>query len=201
MHEPSPTTLAKKKKSISGSSVHYWRINEKSSFKSLQLCLSSGNMFRPFFFFFLYSFLNPARLLYESVFHSLIVFINMISITPKSTDSHASRCFPITKKKRNEPAHIFFDVYCGCRGAFCRHDDSTSVGKIIIVTTFPTFSLHSFDVLLLPDSLLLSIFWISISAGCYHIYPTPPLGQDMTQGQFFKAGFNRFEFRIFLLLD
>ena len=21
---------------------------------------------------------------------------------------------------------------------------------------------------------------------CYHIYPTPPLGQDMTQGQFFK---------------
>ena len=27
----------------------------------------------------------------------------------------------------------------------------------------------------------------------YHIYPTPPLGQDMTQGQFFKAEFNRFE--------
>ena len=27
----------------------------------------------------------------------------------------------------------------------------------------------------------------------YHIYPTPPLGQDMTQGQFFKrslAGLN-----------
>ena len=24
--------------------------------------------------------------------------------------------------------------------------------------------------------------WITI----YHIYPTPPLGQDMTQGQFFK---------------
>ena len=27
----------------------------------------------------------------------------------------------------------------------------------------------------------------------YHIYPTPPLGQDMTQGQFFKrslTGFN-----------
>ena len=22
----------------------------------------------------------------------------------------------------------------------------------------------------------------------YHIYPTPPLGQDMTQGQFFKRG-------------
>ena len=22
-----------------------------------------------------------------------------------------------------------------------------------------------------------------------HIYPTPPLGQDMTQGQFFKRGF------------
>ena len=35
----------------------------------------------------------------------------------------------------------------------------------------------------------------------YHIYPTPPLGQDMTQGQFFKRRFNRFEFRVFLLLD
>ena len=30
-----------------------------------------------------------------------------------------------------------------------------------------------------------------------HIYPTPHLGQDMTQGQFFKAEFNRFEFRVF----
>ena len=29
---------------------------------------------------------------------------------------------------------------------------------------------------------------------------TPPLGQDMTQGQFL-AEFNRFEFRVFLLLD
>ena len=27
--------------------------------------------------------------------------------------------------------------------------------------------------------------------------PTPPLGQDMTQGQFFKPEFNRFEFRVF----
>ena len=26
---------------------------------------------------------------------------------------------------------------------------------------------------------------------------TPPLGQDMTQGQFFKAEFNRFELRVF----
>ena len=34
-----------------------------------------------------------------------------------------------------------------------------------------------------------------------HIYPTPPLGQDMTQGNFFKGEFNRFEFRVFLLLD
>ena len=34
----------------------------------------------------------------------------------------------------------------------------------------------------------------------YHIYPTPPLGQDMTQGQFL-AEFNWFEFRVFLLLD
>ena len=30
--------------------------------------------------------------------------------------------------------------------------------------------------------------------------PTPPLGQDMTQGQFLEE-FNRFEFRGFLLLD
>ena len=30
--------------------------------------------------------------------------------------------------------------------------------------------------------------------------PTPPLGQDMTPGHF-KAKFNRFEFRVFLLLD
>ena len=40
----------------------------------------------------------------------------------------------------------------------------------------------------------------------FHTYlPTSPLGQDMTQGQFFKAEFNRFEFevwiRVFLLLD
>ena len=31
--------------------------------------------------------------------------------------------------------------------------------------------------------------------------PTPPLGQDMTQGQFLKVEFNKFEFRVFLLLD
>ena len=35
----------------------------------------------------------------------------------------------------------------------------------------------------------------------YLYLPTPPLGQDMTQGQFFKSVFNRFEFRVFLLLD
>ena len=35
----------------------------------------------------------------------------------------------------------------------------------------------------------------------WYYLPTPPLGQDMTQGQFFKAEFNRFEFRVFLLLD
>ena len=32
----------------------------------------------------------------------------------------------------------------------------------------------------------------------YIYLPTPPLGQDTTQGQ---AEFNRFEFRVFLLLD
>ena len=34
-----------------------------------------------------------------------------------------------------------------------------------------------------------------------HIYPNPPLGQDMTQSQFFKRSLTGFEFRIFLLLD
>ena len=34
----------------------------------------------------------------------------------------------------------------------------------------------------------------------FHIYPTTPLGQEMTQGQF-QADFNRFEFRVLLLLD
>ena len=33
-----------------------------------------------------------------------------------------------------------------------------------------------------------------------HIYPTPPFGQDMTQGHFL-SGVYRFEFRVFLLLD
>ena len=41
-----------------------------------------------------------------------------------------------------------------------------------------------------------AVKWLYIS----HL-PTPPLGQDMTQRQFFKAEFNRFEFRVFLLLD
>ena len=30
-----------------------------------------------------------------------------------------------------------------------------------------------------------------------HVYPTLPLGQYITQGQFFKRGFNRFEFIVF----
>ena len=33
-----------------------------------------------------------------------------------------------------------------------------------------------------------------------HIYPAPPLGQDMTQGHFF-AEFNMFEFKVFILQD
>ena len=41
----------------------------------------------------------------------------------------------------------------------------------------------------------------SLSGDRDPIYPTPPLGQDMTQGQFFLAEFSRFEFRVFLLLD
>ena len=34
----------------------------------------------------------------------------------------------------------------------------------------------------------------------WYYLPTPPLGQDMTQGQFL-SGVYRFEFRVFLLLD
>ena len=37
---------------------------------------------------------------------------------------------------------------------------------------------------------------------CFLSYlPTSPLGQDMTQGQFLQRSFNRFEFRVFLLID
>ena len=35
-------------------------------------------------------------------------------------------------------------------------------------------------------------------AGSDPIYPTPPLGQDMTQGQFFKRSLTGFEFRVLL---
>ena len=38
------------------------------------------------------------------------------------------------------------------------------------------------------------------SLRAYPYLPTPPLGQIMTQGQF-QAEFNRFECRVFLLLD
>ena len=44
-------------------------------------------------------------------------------------------------------------------------------------------------------------FQLMVTLITYRIYPTPPLGQDMTQGQFFKTEFKRFEFRLFLLLD
>ena len=38
-------------------------------------------------------------------------------------------------------------------------------------------------------------------AELHPIFPTPSLGQDMTQGQFLSGVFNRFEFRFFLLQD
>ena len=59
----------------------------------------------------------------------------------------------------------------------------------------------SFDVVAnrLQCEILVRAFELILS--CYHIYPTPPLGQDLTQGQFISAEFNRFEFRVFLLLD
>ena len=42
---------------------------------------------------------------------------------------------------------------------------------------------------------------LQISQRLIPIYPTPPLGQDMRQAQFFKAEFNWFEFRVCLLID
>ena len=36
------------------------------------------------------------------------------------------------------------------------------------------------------------ILWSTFARQYYPIYPTPPPGQDMTPGQFFKAEFNRF---------
>ena len=35
----------------------------------------------------------------------------------------------------------------------------------------------------------------------YPIYPTPPLGQEMTQGQFFKRSLTGLNSEFFLLLD
>ena len=54
---------------------------------------------------------------------------------------------------------------------------------------------------LYPAAHFLSMWFNGMMAIIIIIYPTPPLGQDMTQGQFFKVEFNRFEFRVFLLLD
>ena len=49
-------------------------------------------------------------------------------------------------------------------------------------------------------------FWtwlFAFSHNSWYYLPTPPLGQDMTQGQFFffKRSLTGFEFRVFLLLD
>ena len=46
---------------------------------------------------------------------------------------------------------------------------------------------------------------LSFNTGChrkvYHIYPIPPLGQDMTQGQCFKRSLTGLNSEFFLLLD
>ena len=59
------------------------------------------------------------------------------------------------------------------------------------------YSFISLDYLLF---LRLQTWFIHSFIFIYSYLPTPPLGQDMTQGQFL-AEFNRFEFRVFLLLD
>ena len=43
--------------------------------------------------------------------------------------------------------------------------------------------------------------WCRPIVSFYHIYPTPPLGQDMTQGQFFKRSLTGLNSGVFLLLD
>ena len=43
---------------------------------------------------------------------------------------------------------------------------------------FRQFPSHFFSFLI--------VFPPTLYTNVYHIYPTPPLGQDMTQGQFFK---------------
>ena len=52
---------------------------------------------------------------------------------------------------------------------------------------------------LVIDLVWFGLVWF-LSLMIYPYLPTPPLGQDMTQGQFL-SGVNRFEFRVFLLLD
>ena len=42
--------------------------------------------------------------------------------------------------------------------------------------------------------------WMNLQLFPQPYLPTPPLGQDMTQGQFLVE-FNRFDFRVFLLQD
>ena len=69
---------------------------------------------------------------------------------------------------------------------------------------------HTKDKLEINVTSLLLIFFLSVPYFflfashsviplIYHIYPTPPLGQDMTQGQFFKRSFTGFssEFSFF----
>ena len=41
----------------------------------------------------------------------------------------------------------------------------------------------------------------SVLGEVYPIYPTPPLGQDMTQGQFFKRSLTGLNSEFLLLLD
>ena len=47
------------------------------------------------------------------------------------------------------------------------------------------------------ESILIKLYRQNVSLS---YLPTPLLGQDMTQGQF-SAEFDRFEFRVFLLID
>ena len=58
------------------------------------------------------------------------------------------------------------------------HDDF-SLPKTFLELCYPTYTESM-------DTLCISIADQERNIPFYHIYPTPPLGQDMTQGQFFK---------------
>ena len=79
---------------------------------------------------------------------------------------------------------------------------------VVVVLVFlgflfpPSFVGESLPSLLLFRLVVMSMGSVDVVTGddVDPIYPTPPLGQDMTQGQFFKRSLTGFN-SVFLLLD